>query len=79
MDIITILFSSQIADLRDSIGILSEILKETNTTYDDLSKSIDVLTKEPSISSAYDEVLKKLNEGVTNRRTVFAVSYPIIF
>lgn len=65
--------SSQIADLRDSIGILSEILKETNTTHEELTKTVTALSEDSALKSIYDEVLKNLHESVENRKSVFTV------
>lgn len=62
-----------VADLRDSIGILSEILKETRLTHEDVRKSIAVMSKDSTLSSVYDEILKNLNESVENREIVFTV------
>lgn len=61
----------QIADLRDSIGILSEILSETRATYDDLLKTMETINTDTTISSAHGEVLKDLHEKLTERRQVF--------
>lgn len=64
----------QIADLRDNIGILSEIIKETNNTHHDMEETIATLAKDAPISSVYDNLLKNLNEGIENRKSVFTVS-----
>lgn len=61
----------QIADLRDSIGILSEILTETRATYEDLLKTMETVSTDTMISSTHGDVLKDLHDKLTERRQVF--------
>lgn len=61
----------QIADLRDSLGILSEILCETRSTYDDLLKTMETVSTDTMISSTHGDVLKDLHDKLTERRQVF--------
>lgn len=60
-----------IADLRDSIGTLSEILYETKLTYDDLLRTMDTVSGDSMISSTHGNVLKDLHDKLTERRQVF--------
>lgn len=64
----------QISDLRDSIGLLSDILCESKSMYGDLSKTMESIGTDSMISSTHDEVMKELNEKLTGRIQVFTVS-----
>lgn len=64
----------QISDLRDSIGILSDILCESKSMYSELSKTMETIGTDSMISSTHDEIMKELNEKLTERIQVFTVS-----
>lgn len=61
----------QIADLRDSIGTLSEILCETKLTYEVLLKTMETVSNDSMISSMHGDVLKDLHDKLMERRQVF--------
>lgn len=65
---------SQIADLRDNIGILSDILVETKASYDDVKRTIESIRSDAVINAVQDDILSELNEKFDNRKNVFAVS-----
>lgn len=64
----------QISDLRDSVGILSDILSESKSMYSDLCKTMETIGTDSMISSTHDEIMKELNEKLTERIQVFTVS-----
>lgn len=64
-------FSLQIADLRDSIGTLSEILCETKLTHEVLLKTMETVSNDSMISSMHGDVLKDLHDKLMERRQVF--------
>lgn len=64
-----------IADLRDNITHLSNILLETKKCCDDVLKNMEDLNScaENGFSSSHDEILKELNESFGQRKNIFAV------
>lgn len=64
-----------IADLRDNITHLSNILIETKQCRDEVIKNLeDFKNSMEGVSSAQDEVLKELSERFFERKNIFAVS-----
>lgn len=63
-----------IADLRDNISHLSNILIETKHCRDDVLKNLEEFKNHmEGVSSAQDEVLKELSERFYERKNIFAV------
>lgn len=64
-----------IADLRDNISHLSNILFETKNCRDEVSKNLEEYKNSvEGFSSAHDEVLRELSERFCERKNIFAVS-----
>lgn len=64
-----------IADLRDNISHLSNILTETKNCRDEVAKNLeDYKNSVEGVSSAHDEVLRELSERFVERKNIFAVS-----
>lgn len=67
----------KIAELRDNIGTLSDILIETKTAFEDVKKTIassgGQATTDASVNAVQDEILKELSDKFDNRRNVFHV------
>lgn len=64
-----------IADLRDNISHLSNILLETKNCRDEVSKNLEEYKNSvEGFSSAHDEVLRELAERFCERKNIFAVS-----
>lgn len=64
-----------IADLRDNISNLSNILIETKHCMDEVSKNLEEYKNSiEGVSSSYDEVLRELSEKFCERKNIFAVS-----
>lgn len=64
-----------IADLRDNITHLSNILIETKHCRDEVIKNLDDFKNSmEGVSSDQDEVLKDLSERFLERKNIFAVS-----
>lgn len=64
-----------IADLRDNITHLSNILIETKHCRDEVIKNLEEFKNSmEGVSSAQDEVLKDLSERFLERKNIFAVS-----
>lgn len=64
-----------IADLRDNISHLSNILLETKNCRDEVSKNLEEYKNSvEGFSSAHDEVLRELSERFCERKNIFAVS-----
>jgi Kip1 ubiquitination-promoting complex protein 1 len=74
------IYLSQIADLRDNIAHLSDILIETKNNCDDVLKKLEELNScangkdGNSFQSTHDEILDELNEKFGQRKNIFAVS-----
>jgi Kip1 ubiquitination-promoting complex protein 1 len=65
-----------IADLRDNISHLSNILIETKHCRDEVLKNLeDFKNSIEGVSSAHDEVLRELSERFLERKNIFAVSW----
>lgn len=63
-----------IADLRDNISHLSNILIETKNCRDEVHKNLeDYKNSVEGVSSAHDEVLRELSERFVERKNIFAV------
>lgn len=63
-----------IADLRDNISHLSNILLETKNCRDEVSKNLEEYKNSvEGFSSAHDEVLRELSERFCERKNIFAV------
>lgn len=65
------IFNVKIADLRDSIGTFSEILRETNETHEELQRTMETVSSDSMISSTHGNVLKDLHEKLSERKRVF--------
>lgn len=64
-----------IADLRDNISHLSNILLETKNCRDEVSKNLeDYKNSVEGFSSQHDEILRELSERFCERKNIFAVS-----
>lgn len=64
-------FNVQIADLRDSIGTFSEILRETKETHEELQRTMETVSSDSMINSTHGNVLKDLHEKLSERKRVF--------
>lgn len=65
-----------IADLRDNISHLSNILIETKNCRDEVLKNLEEFKNSvEGVSSAHDEVLRELSERFLERKNIFAVSF----
>lgn len=65
-----------IADLRDNISHLSNILIETRNCRDEVLKNLEEFKNSvEGVSSAHDEVLRELSERFFERKNIFAVSF----
>lgn len=65
-----------IADLRDNISHLSNILIETRNCRDEVLKNLeDFKNSVEGVSSAHDEILRELSERFFERKNIFAVSF----
>ncbi len=63
-----------IADLRDNISHLSNILRETKNCRDEVSKNLEEYKNSvEGFSSAHDEILRELSERFCERKNIFAV------
>lgn len=69
--LISFTYRHQIADLRDSIGTLSDILCETKLTYEVLLQTMETVSSDAMISSIHADVLKDLHDKLMERRQVF--------
>lgn len=64
-----------IADLRDNISHLSNILTETKNCRDEVIKNLEEFKNSvEGVSSAHDDVLRELSERFFERKNIFAVS-----
>lgn len=69
-----------IADLRDNISHLSNILIETKHCRDEVLKNLEEFKNSiEGVSSAHDEVLRELSERFFERKNIFAVSFHLHF
>lgn len=69
-----------IADLRDNISHLSNILIETKHCRDEVLKNLEEFKNSiEGVSSAQDEVLRELSERFLERKNIFAVRILIYF
>lgn len=66
----------QIADLRDNIALLSDILHETKECCDEVIRNLENIKLSPntSVANTHDEVLFEMNERFGQRKNIFAVS-----
>lgn len=65
-----------IADLRDNISHLSNILIETKNCRDEVLKNLEEFKNSiEGVNSAHDEVLRELSERFLERKNIFAVSF----
>lgn len=65
-----------IADLRDNISHLSNILIETKNCRDEVLKNLEEFKNSvEGVSSAHDQVLRDLSERFLERKNIFAVSF----
>lgn len=53
---------------------MSDILKETKESYDDVKRTIESIRSDAVINSIQDDILNELNDKFDNRKNVFAVS-----
>lgn len=65
--------SFQIADLRDNIALLSDILHETRNSCDDVIKNLEELKSvaDNGIISVHDEILREMNQRFSQRKGIF--------
>lgn len=63
-----------IADLRDNIALLSDILHETKDCCDDVIKNLEELKAAPNstFSATHDEILTEMYERFGQRKSIFA-------
>lgn len=65
-----------IADLRDNISHLSNILLETKNCRDEVTRNLEEYKNSiEGVSSSHDEVLRELSERFCERKNIFAVSF----
>lgn len=65
-----------IADLRDNISHLSNILVETKNCRDEVLKNLEEYKNSiEGFSSSHDEILRELSERFCERKNIFAVSF----
>lgn len=64
-----------IADLRDNISHLSNILMETKHCRDEVSRNLEEYKNSiEGVSSSHDEIMRELSEKFCERKNIFAVS-----
>lgn len=64
---------SQIADLRDNIGLLSDVLLESKETFSSIKRNVAGKDNSGSASQQEEVILNELNSKFTNRTQVFMV------
>lgn len=72
--ILALFIHLQIADLRDNIAHLSNILIETKSNCEEIEKNIKDLKKaDPKVLTTHNPVLSELNERFAQRNDIFKV------
>lgn len=78
--ILSLFINLQIADLRDNIAHLSNILIETKSNCEEIERNIkDLKQADPNVLTTHNPVLSELNERFTQRNDIFKVRSILLF